>query len=439
MLPDARYIAQHGIPNAVRIGVLLLLYNCFMPSVIVAVLLLFCSYLIGAIPFGYIIGRLRGINLFHLGSGNIGATNAARVLGWPLGVLVFVLDFLKGAVPVAVIVPVLEMFGFGTEPHSISIRLWQVSAAGLAFLGHLYPVYLGFRGGKGVATGAGTLFVLVPIPTVFALLFWGVILLATRMVSVASLTAVSVLLLIWLLTTPMPFDHEFVPVTSYLLLGAGLVVLKHRGNLTRILAGTENQIRDFAMRETTIRAVHLLALGLWFGGAAFFNLIAAVPIFDSFKQVVNSGPSDRTAFETIIPPDASQERKDALANALAGSAVGPIFPRYFMMSAVCGALALVTAMTWWKTGVLGQLRVWVIGVAFITVVIGWPVSNYVSELRLERFASDPSTAAKAKEAFSLWHLISLLLSLLMVSLTAIALALGAQLTEAHTPVQTMQD
>src|SRR3954447_6458190 len=109
---------------------------------VVALLALVVAYLIGAIPFGWLIARSRGIDIFHAGSGNIGATNVGRVLGRKFGLLVFVLDFLKGAVPVAV----AKRFDAGAD--------WLPVAAGLAaFVGHMFPVYLHFRGGKGVATG----------------------------------------------------------------------------------------------------------------------------------------------------------------------------------------------------------------------------------------------------------------------------------------------
>lgn len=409
-----------------------------MPPLLAALSLLLAVYLVGAIPFGYLVGRLRGVNLFEAGSGNIGATNAARVLGRPFGVLVFVLDFLKGAVPVAVVVPLVRLLTPAGDTALGPPDVLRVSAAGLAFLGHLFPVYLGFRGGKGVATGAGTIFVLVPGPATFAMLTWVVVLLASRIVSLASLVAVSILVIVRLVGTPAPLAPEARPVTLYLLVGTGFVFVKHRQNIKRLVAGAENRIGDFSMRGTAVRVIHLLALGLWFGGATFFNLIAAVPIFDSFKQVVNAGPSDRTAYETIIPADAPQERKDALASALAGSAVGPVFPRYFVMGAVCGVLALVTALSWWRNGKVGRLRVYVIAAALLTVAIGWPISNYVSELRLERFSPNTEVAAAAKAAFGSWHLVSLLLSLGTVCLTAVALTLAARLPQEWPPVATRE-
>jgi acyl-phosphate glycerol 3-phosphate acyltransferase len=404
----------------------------FMPPLVVAVLLLLAAYLVGAIPFGYLIGRLRGVNLFEAGSGNIGATNAARVLGRRTGILVFLLDFLKGALPVALIVPLAASLAPGAETTLGPADVLRVGAAALAFLGHLFPVYLGFRGGKGIATGAGTVFVLAPGPAALAVLAWVVGLVASRIVSLASLAAVTILVLAHLALTPAPFADEHLPVTLYLLAGSVMVVVKHRSNVKRILTRSENRIGEFAMRQPVLRGLHVLALGLWFGGAAFFNFIAAVPIFDSFKQVVNSGPSDRTAYQTIIPPGEPQEKKDALASALAGAAVGPVFPRYFALQTVCGLIALATALSWWKIIDRRKVHRWRVGLiaaGLLGVAIGWPISNYVSELRLARFSSDEASASAARAAFGPWHFVSLLLSALTVCLAGLALALAGRLPE----------
>ena len=391
----------------------------------VVILLLAGSYLLGAIPFGYLIGRMIGVNLFVVGSGNIGATNAARVLGPRYGVLVFVLDFLKGVVPCSFIVVLAREIAPGSESAFGSPDVLRVGAAGLSFLGHLFPIYLGFRGGKGVATGAGTIVVLVPGPAALAILFWVATLLAWRIVSAASLVAAGVLLLARLLSTRAPFSVEAMPITLYLIAAIAMVVLKHRKNIERLLGGTENRIRDFSMRQPALRVLHVLALGFWFGGAGFFNFLAAPAIFASFKQVVAAGPSDRTAYETIVPDDATTERKDALASALAGSAVGPIFSRYFAMQAVCGSLALLTALSWWNVeGKVNRWRVCIIALAVLCVCIGWPISNYVSELRLLRFAPDPARAAAAKASFAAWHLLSLFLSFVTDCLAGVALALA---------------
>src|SRR5947209_2958392 len=152
------------------------------------------SYLLGAVPFGFVVARLRGVDIFHAGSGNIGATNVGRVLGRKFGLFVFVLDFLKGAVPVALV------------RHYLPDVPWAAVAAGLAaFLGHMFPVYLGFRGGKGVATGTGVVAVLLPGPTAVAVLVWISVLVATRYVSLASVLAAAALAAVRLLATPEPF------------------------------------------------------------------------------------------------------------------------------------------------------------------------------------------------------------------------------------------
>jgi acyl-phosphate glycerol 3-phosphate acyltransferase len=406
-----------------------------MSPLAAALVPLAAAYLVGALPVGYAVGRLRGVNLFAAGSGNIGATNAARVLGRRYGALVFLLDFLKGAAPVAGAAPLAEALAPGGSAALGAADVLRVGAAALAFLGHLFPVYLGFRGGKGVATGAGTVVVLVPGPAALALATWAVVLFASRIVSLASLAAVTILVTTHLTGTPDAFSPHHLPVTLYLVAGTALVLAKHRANVRRLVAGSESRIGDFPMRDVVVRGLHVLALGLWFGGAAFFNFGAATAIFASFKEVVSAGPSDRTAGETIIPADAPQERKDALASALAGSAVGPVFPRYFAMQAACGVVALVTALSWWRRGGVHRARVVVVALAAVTVAAGWPISEEVSRLRLARFSPDAAVAGAAKAAFGPWHLVSLLLSFVTVALAGVALALAAKLPEgaAHSP------
>ena len=120
-----------------------------------AVVAVAAAYLVGAIPFGYLIGLLKGVNLYRVGSGNIGATNVGRVLGRSWGLAAFALDFLKGALPTAF------AFRAATALHPDAgtafgfPEVLTVAAGAAAFLGHLFPIYLGFQGGKGVATGAG--------------------------------------------------------------------------------------------------------------------------------------------------------------------------------------------------------------------------------------------------------------------------------------------
>ncbi|MBX9622344.1 MAG: DUF4149 domain-containing protein [Gemmataceae bacterium] len=175
------------------------------------------------------------------------------------------------------------------------------------------------------------------------------------------------------------------------------------------------------------KVLHVLALGLWFGGAAFFNFAAAPAIFTSFKQVVYAGPSDRTAGRTIIDPAAKDAEKDALASALAGAAVGPVFPRYFGMQAVCGVVAVATAARWRRLGRVHEWRFAVVLAAAVTVAAAIPLSDHVSELRVRRFDPDPAVSSAAKAAFGPWHLASLGLSVVTVGLAGVGLALAAKL------------
>src|SRR5438132_318717 len=149
------------------------------------VLIAVAGYLIGGIPFGFLVARWRGVDIFAEGSGNIGATNVGRVLGRRFGILVFLLDFAKGAVPVA-----LAKMLAADLPGASALA---VGAGLCALLGHMFPIYLRFRGGKGVATGAGVVSVLVPLPALAAVLTWVVVVAASRYVSLASLTAAVVL------------------------------------------------------------------------------------------------------------------------------------------------------------------------------------------------------------------------------------------------------
>jgi len=190
------------------------------------------AYLLGSIPFGLLAGRLRGVDLRSHGSGNIGATNALRVLGKPVGYTVFALDFLKGFVPVALAFWLVAPEDF--EPGSLP----GVVAGVCVILGHNFPVWLGFRGGKGIASSGGVILGLFPWPVFpFALVSWGVVFAAVRYVSVASLAAA--------LALPVGVTvFYFLGGTDWLqLLGAvlmwALATWRHRGNIQRLMAGTE--------------------------------------------------------------------------------------------------------------------------------------------------------------------------------------------------------
>src|SRR5437763_9697401 len=143
------------------------------------------SYLLGSIPFGYLIGRIAGIDIRQAGSCNIGATNVVRVLGKRYGYLVFILDFLKGfgAVKLSMLLATRP------PPDFNSPEVFGIIAAACSVVGHSYPLWLRFRGGKGVATSAGALFALTALGGLIALATWIAIFWLTRYVSVASITA----------------------------------------------------------------------------------------------------------------------------------------------------------------------------------------------------------------------------------------------------------
>jgi acyl phosphate:glycerol-3-phosphate acyltransferase len=382
------------------------------------------AYLIGSVPFGWLIARARGINIFQVGSGNIGATNVGRILGRKYALLVFALDFAKGAIPIAAVslLPVEVQDAFGL-PNAL-----RVGVALCTFLGHLFPIYLGFRGGKGAATGAGTVFVLVPGPAGIAILVFAAVFGSTRIVSLGSISAAITLCAARLLSVINPFSTQHIMVTGFCVVGSAIMILKHRANIRRLVCRVENRMDDKPMFHNLTRGIHVLSLGLWFGSAVMFNLIVApTQFFEAFPAVVESAPSDRTA-NLPLAPGASDEQRKQLATALAGSAVGPVFPKFFKLQAVCAVLALVTSLGWWKRpGRVHRWRAVVVALATVTVAVGWPLSSHVSTLRIERFNPDPALAESARVAFGEFHLVSLLLSFVTLILAGVALALAARM------------
>lgn len=182
------------------------------------------GYLVGSIPFAFVLSRRRGIDLRHVGSGNVGATNVLRTSGVPAAIAAMCLDGVKGTL--AVLVAQRVGLGPGTTV-----------AAGLAsVIGHIYPVWLGFRGGKGVATAAGVFGVLAPVAlgiasAVFVLAVW-----ATRYISVGSLAAAVTLAI----ATAISDAPAIVGIGA--LVTALVIVHRHRGNLSRLIAGTERRV-----------------------------------------------------------------------------------------------------------------------------------------------------------------------------------------------------
>ena len=194
------------------------------------------AYLVGAIPFGLLIARLKGVDIRSVGSKNIGATNVFRCVGKGWGVLTFALDAAKGLIP-ALVFPMLGRSGLPAfQGLDSSFGLLCGIAA---ILGHNFPVYLQFKGGKGVATSAGVLLGVAPAAVGLGLLGWAVLFVVTRYVSVASIgAAVLVPLAGWWLYARAGF---FLPV-ALTLLGV-LIVVRHAKNMQRLLAGTEHRFQ----------------------------------------------------------------------------------------------------------------------------------------------------------------------------------------------------
>ncbi len=190
-------------------------------------LTLIASYLIGAIPCGVILTRLAGAgDVRKAGSGNIGATNVYRVAGRRLGILTLVGDALKGLLPVLLAATALSYSG---------LHLGLVALA--AFLGHCYPVYLGFKGGKGVATALGIFLILSPIAVLLAFAIFAGVLWKWRYVSLASITAAgAVPFLVLLINRSLSLFAASLAISA-------MVILRHRTNIERLKSGTETRFK----------------------------------------------------------------------------------------------------------------------------------------------------------------------------------------------------
>ena len=192
------------------------------------------SYLIGSIPAGYLAGRVAVIDIRKFGSGNIGATNVLRVLGKRYGYPVFLFDFVKGTAAVKISILIFD----STHHAEVSRELCAILAGVSSVIGHSYPVWLGFRGGKGVATSFGVVFGLIPVAGLIAVVVWLMTFGTTRYVSVASMTAaltlpISVVAKLYLKQLSGP------TLLLFSICLAAIVIWRHRSNLSRLMSGTE--------------------------------------------------------------------------------------------------------------------------------------------------------------------------------------------------------
>jgi len=190
------------------------------------------AYLLGSIPTGFLVAKAKGIDIRSVGSGNIGATNAMRVLGKPAGIFVLVMDALKGYAAVWLASVLLQQSNVQADLETLRV----IAGIG-AVLGHNYTCWLKFKGGKGIATTAGVYLALAPWALLAALGVFILALLATRIVSVTSMSAaVALPVAVWVLT---PHNYFLGIVTTAL---GALAIYKHKSNIQRLIAGTENRL-----------------------------------------------------------------------------------------------------------------------------------------------------------------------------------------------------
>jgi glycerol-3-phosphate acyltransferase PlsY len=227
------------------------------------------AFLLGSIPFGLLIAKAKGVNIREHGSGNIGATNVLRVIGKKYGITCLILDMLKGLVPTVLAITLIRFqgqpAGMAIEPllphayvfpadRQFTAQLLVVVCGLLAILGHNYSPWVGFKGGKGIATSAGVVIALMPAAIVLLLAVWGLLFLTTRYVSVASIGAAAVLPILTHLGArfhhiqndkSLPTLWEAgtwnKPLFTFSVVIAALAIWKHRSNIRRLREGTEHR------------------------------------------------------------------------------------------------------------------------------------------------------------------------------------------------------
>lgn len=201
-------------------------------GILIAVLV---GYLLGSIPTGYVVARAKGVDIRSAGSGNIGATNVFRILGTPAGILVLLVDAAKGWI--AVLIGMRMIWPWIAPDVATGTAEWLGVAAGVAaVLGHNYTFWLGFKGGKGIATSAGVLAGLVPLALLVALGVWIAVVVLSRYVSLASILGAFVLpFAVWF----WRYSTLMITITALL---AAMAIYKHKSNIQRLLKGTENKV-----------------------------------------------------------------------------------------------------------------------------------------------------------------------------------------------------
>lgn len=208
----------------------MLLFRFFSSGLVVFLL----SYLVGSIPCGYLIGKFNGLDIRLHGSCNVGATNVRRILGKDWGIFCFLLDFLKGFLPVFLI-------GHGLAANwQIGFLLGGVIAAIGAVIGHIFPCWLQFRGGKGVATSLGAVLGVAFWPVLVGGLVWLATFFATRIVSLASMAAVVGMAIASLIMVILGSANMHWSITLLLIALAALIIIRHKDNIVRLREGREH-------------------------------------------------------------------------------------------------------------------------------------------------------------------------------------------------------
>lgn len=294
--------------------------------VMASALAILAAYLIGGIPFGLLIARaVKGIDIRTVGSGNLGATNVGRVLGRRYFFIVLALDGLKGLLPTLGL-PMLVGRFTGLVPLDLPVLVGLA-----AILGHTFPIYLRFRGGKGVATSLGVVLALDPASCAVAVLVFGVVLVATRYMSLASLLGGAGFAVAHFTLTPKPFSREHIAMSLFSVAVVGLLVVRHRSNLARIRQGTENRVnlgRSKKKRDDDSsrpgRVGLLVVLGL-----AVLSLMAVGGTWvvrNATRAIeADAGPWSLRETDRVVT---GQQRVDRVAFASGGDRLAGICPRY---------------------------------------------------------------------------------------------------------------
>jgi len=197
------------------------------------------SYFLGSIPFAYIVGKLKGIDIREHGSGNVGTTNTLRTLGKLPAIVVLILDAGKGFLAVFISGLIFEYYKNEMNAEINYQIILQITAAFMAILGHIYTFWLKFKGGKGVATGLGVLIAIAPKLLIIAIVFFILAVVITKMVSLGSILAALSLPASFFIFYNIKEDNI---LFGFLIVVSIFIVLKHKSNIKRIFTGTESKI-----------------------------------------------------------------------------------------------------------------------------------------------------------------------------------------------------